>query len=195
MPSNSILEQHWCRDRRQKLTLFLPTTWSSPSVCGHVSSVADEEYLVMCHTYISATCTQTRVVTQGHVVCGGVLTSGQESLRMFAWPWVGRVGWYVWYLRWKHGQGLGTDHVEWKYFRINSQWFLRLMLVDTVVKCRRKIWSTNCDGWRKIWTISYILHELLADWSDVLAQGGAEHHHLLLVGGGAEDFLDISSHV
>ena len=42
---------------------------------------------------------------------------------------------------------------------------------------------------------AYILHELLADRSDVLAESGRKHHHLLLVGGCAENFLDISPHV
>ena len=42
---------------------------------------------------------------------------------------------------------------------------------------------------------SYVLHELLADWSDVLREGGAEHHHLLLVGSSAENLLHVASHV
>ena len=42
---------------------------------------------------------------------------------------------------------------------------------------------------------SYVLHELLADWSDVLGEGGAEHHHLLLVRSQAEDVLHVSTHV
>jgi hypothetical protein len=40
-----------------------------------------------------------------------------------------------------------------------------------------------------------VLHELLADWTDLLGQGSAEHHHLLLSWGVAEDFLDIATHV
>ena len=42
---------------------------------------------------------------------------------------------------------------------------------------------------------SYVLHELLADWSDVLGEGGAEHHHLLLVGSRAENLLHVTPHV
>ncbi len=41
----------------------------------------------------------------------------------------------------------------------------------------------------------YIIHELLANWADLLGQGGTEHHHLLLMWGGLEYFLHISSHV
>merc|ERR1719341_2274388 len=41
----------------------------------------------------------------------------------------------------------------------------------------------------------YILHELLADWSDVLGEGGAEHHHLLLMGSRTENFLHVTPHV
>ena len=41
----------------------------------------------------------------------------------------------------------------------------------------------------------YVLHELLADWSDVLREGGAEHHHLLLVGSRAENLLHVAPHV
>lgn len=38
-------------------------------------------------------------------------------------------------------------------------------------------------------------HELLADGSDLLGQGGGKHHHLLLSGGHSENLLDISSHI
>merc|ERR1719264_2520225 len=40
-----------------------------------------------------------------------------------------------------------------------------------------------------------VLHELLADWSDVLGEGGAEHHHLLLVGSSAENLLHVAPHI
>merc|ERR1719431_2492087 len=40
-----------------------------------------------------------------------------------------------------------------------------------------------------------ILHELLADRSDILAECCGEHHDLLLMGSGPEDLLDISPHV
>merc|ERR1712203_775251 len=40
-----------------------------------------------------------------------------------------------------------------------------------------------------------VLHELLADWSDVLGEGGAEHHHLLLVGSRTENLLHVTPHV
>lgn len=43
--------------------------------------------------------------------------------------------------------------------------------------------------------LHYVVHELLADWPDLLGEGGAEHHHLLLVGSGFEDLLHISAHV
>ena len=51
-------------------------------------------------------------------------------------------------------------------------------------------WLEKSSGRR-----SYVLHELLADWSDVLGEGGAEHHHLLLVGSRAENLLHVASHV
>ena len=41
----------------------------------------------------------------------------------------------------------------------------------------------------------WVLHELLADRSDLLGKCGAEHHDLLLGGGGAEDLLNIAAHV
>lgn len=40
-----------------------------------------------------------------------------------------------------------------------------------------------------------VAHELLADRSDILRQGGAEHHDLLVGRGGAEDLLNIAAHV
>ena len=40
-----------------------------------------------------------------------------------------------------------------------------------------------------------ILHELLADTPDVLAECGAEHHDLLLVRRRTEDLLHVASHV
>merc|ERR1719318_2554734 len=43
--------------------------------------------------------------------------------------------------------------------------------------------------------LHWILHKLLADRPDVLAEGGAEHHDLLLVGGGSEYLLHITAHV
>lgn len=43
--------------------------------------------------------------------------------------------------------------------------------------------------------VTYILHELLADGPDVLAEGGAEHHDLLLVRRRTEDLLHVASHV
>jgi hypothetical protein len=43
--------------------------------------------------------------------------------------------------------------------------------------------------------LKWILHELLANWSSGLRQGGAEHHDLLLGGSCAEDFLDIATHI
>lgn len=46
-----------------------------------------------------------------------------------------------------------------------------------------------------VWKDDYILHELLADRPDILAQGGAEHHHLLAVWCAAEDFLYIFPHI
>lgn len=39
------------------------------------------------------------------------------------------------------------------------------------------------------------LHELLADWTNVLRQSSREHHHLLLVRRVSEDVLNVSSHV
>ena len=40
-----------------------------------------------------------------------------------------------------------------------------------------------------------ILHELLADRSNLLRQSSAEHHNLLLSWGGAEDVLYIAAHI
>lgn len=42
---------------------------------------------------------------------------------------------------------------------------------------------------------THILHELPADWPDLLAQGGAEHHTLLLMGRQTKDLLYIPAHV
>lgn len=43
--------------------------------------------------------------------------------------------------------------------------------------------------------LEWILHEFLADWSDVLSERSAEHHDLLLGRCSAEDVLNITSHV
>lgn len=40
-----------------------------------------------------------------------------------------------------------------------------------------------------------VTHELLADRTGLLGEGGREHHNLLLCGGSAEDFLHIAAHV
>jgi hypothetical protein len=40
-----------------------------------------------------------------------------------------------------------------------------------------------------------VAHELLANGTDLLGEGGAEHHNLLVGGGGTEDLLDITAHV
>ena len=40
-----------------------------------------------------------------------------------------------------------------------------------------------------------VLHELLADWPDLLREGGTEHHDLLLGWCGTEDLLHIAAHV
>ena len=42
---------------------------------------------------------------------------------------------------------------------------------------------------------AYILHEFLADGTNVLWERGGEHHHLLLVRSQAEDVLHVSTHV
>lgn len=42
---------------------------------------------------------------------------------------------------------------------------------------------------------NYILHEFLADWSNLFAQSCAEHHNLLAVRSVSEDLLHVSSHV
>lgn len=52
-----------------------------------------------------------------------------------------------------------------------------------------EVWREQVEG--RI----YILHELSADWTDLFAQGGAEHHHLLLMGSHTENLLDVSAHV
>lgn len=43
--------------------------------------------------------------------------------------------------------------------------------------------------------MTYILHELAADWSNVLTQRRTEHHDLLLVRCDPEDFLYVTPHV
>jgi hypothetical protein len=40
-----------------------------------------------------------------------------------------------------------------------------------------------------------VTHELLANGSDLLGEGGTEHHDLLVGGRGTEDFLNITAHV
>lgn len=37
--------------------------------------------------------------------------------------------------------------------------------------------------------VNYILHELLADRTDILAERGTEHHHLFLMWGHSKDLL------
>lgn len=59
-----------------------------------------------------------------------------------------------------------------------------------------EVWREQEEAWwmraeRRI----YILHELSADWTDLFAQGGAEHHHLLLMRSHTEDLLHVSAHV
>lgn len=45
------------------------------------------------------------------------------------------------------------------------------------------------------WFWTYVLHELAADGSNLLAECGTEHHDLLLVGCQSEDLLDITPHI
>lgn len=40
-----------------------------------------------------------------------------------------------------------------------------------------------------------VSHELLANGTDLLREGSAEHHDLLISGGGTENLLDIAAHV
>lgn len=40
-----------------------------------------------------------------------------------------------------------------------------------------------------------VAHELLADGTNLLGEGGTEHHNLLVGGSCTEDFLDITAHV
>ena len=42
---------------------------------------------------------------------------------------------------------------------------------------------------------NYIIHEFLADWTDLLCQGGTKHHYLLLMGCHFKYFLNISTHI
>lgn len=46
-----------------------------------------------------------------------------------------------------------------------------------------------------VWKDDYVLHELLADRSNILAEGGAEHHHLLAVWSTAENLLNVFPHI
>lgn len=41
----------------------------------------------------------------------------------------------------------------------------------------------------------YILHELFANWTNVLAQSGREHHHLFAVRRTSENLLNVTTHV
>merc|ERR1719273_1139728 len=63
---------------------------------------------------------------------------------------------------------------------------LDVMLLEAVQSQLGLVVNVNLHG---------VLHELLADRPDVLAEGGGEHHHLLLVGSGPEDLLDVPPHV
>jgi len=49
--------------------------------------------------------------------------------------------------------------------------------------------------WEKLGKNIYIVHKLLANWSNFVGECGGEHHNLLVVGGHFEDLLDVSSHV
>lgn len=42
---------------------------------------------------------------------------------------------------------------------------------------------------------TYISHEFLARYPDVLRQRSTEHHYLLVMGCCAEDFLNVAAHV
>ena len=42
---------------------------------------------------------------------------------------------------------------------------------------------------------TYVLHELLADGTNFLAQGGTKHHGLLIMRSSTEDLLDVTAHI
>lgn len=42
---------------------------------------------------------------------------------------------------------------------------------------------------------THVLHELLAHWTNLLAERGAEHHDLFVVGRHLEYLLHVGSHV
>ena len=63
---------------------------------------------------------------------------------------------------------------------------LNVVLLKTVQSKLGLVIDINLEG---------VLHELLADRSDLLGECGAEHHDLLLCRGGAEDLLDVSAHI
>lgn len=42
---------------------------------------------------------------------------------------------------------------------------------------------------------NYILHKLLADWTNLLAECSGEHHDLLAMWCVPEDFLNVTSHI
>ena len=61
----------------------------------------------------------------------------------------------------------------------------------------RRIGVVRSSSDRKWWLLlpPYVLHELLADGSNVLGEGGRKHHHLLLMGRHPEDLLHVMAHV
>lgn len=63
---------------------------------------------------------------------------------------------------------------------------LDVVLLKTVKRELRVIVHVN---------LKRVPHELLANRSDVLRQGGTEHHNLLVGRGRAEDLLDIAAHI
>lgn len=56
-------------------------------------------------------------------------------------------------------------------------------------------WLWLFNGSRVIVVGNYILHKLLADWTDLFAQRGGEHHHLFAVRRVPEDLLHVTTHV
>lgn len=68
----------------------------------------------------------------------------------------------------------------WEWHWLNSFWRSCVGKVD-----RKRIKVDN----------NYILHEFLADWTNIFAECRRKHHHLLPMRCIAEDLLDISTHI
>lgn len=85
------------------------------------------------------------------------------------------------------------DLIELKFIKQLIQLSVLLLLIKLDVELLKTV---QCEFGLVInKDLKRILHKLLADGSNFLRKGGAEHHHLLLSRSGAEDLLNIAAHV